>query len=238
MKLKRGDTKEDGMIFWSYTSRGNEWWVTKKHFQNIVKKESEKRLVRKLDPKLLEKDKVSRKVYKQKNKDKINKANQEYRRKNKEKVKTWKSNIYKLNAERHREGVKKHYKENREKINKKMNEYYKIKKKTNPFFKLKCNIRNLILQTFKTIGRRKNTKTEKILGCSFEEFKAYIESQFQDGMSWENRNIWHIDHIMPVSMAKTEDEIIRLNHHRNLRPLWAHENIAKADKTPDILVLF
>jgi len=57
-------------------------------------------------------------------------------------------------------------------------------------------------------------------------------------MSWENRHLWHIDHIMPVSMAKTYDEVIRLNHYKNLRPLWAHENLAKSDKTPEILVLF
>jgi CRISPR/Cas system Type II protein with McrA/HNH and RuvC-like nuclease domain len=57
-------------------------------------------------------------------------------------------------------------------------------------------------------------------------------------MSWENRNEWHIDHIMPISMAKTYDEVIRLNHYRNLRPLWAHENLSKSDKTPKELVLF
>jgi len=229
MKLKRGDTREDGMIFWSYTSRGNEWWMNKEKFDAYIDKSK--------NASKENKKKYSKK-YRSNNLHKLKIYNKEYRKKNKEKVKTWKSNIYKLNAERQREGVKKHYMKNKEKIMKKQKEYYILKKKTNPLFRLKCNIRNLILQTFKTIGRRKNTKTESILGCSFEEFKAHIESQFQPGMSWDNRKLWHIDHIMPVSMAKTYDEVIRLNHYRNLRPLWAHENIAKADKTPEILVLF
>ena len=87
-------------------------------------------------------------------------------------------------------------------------------------------------------GYRKKSKTADILGCSFEEFKTHIESQFQPRMSWENRHLWQIDHIMPVSMAKTYDEIVRLNHYKNLRPLWALDNQKKANKTPETLVLF
>ena len=105
-------------------------------------------------------------------------------------------------------------------------------------FKLKLRIRNLICQCFRRKSYKKGSKTENILGCSFDNLKAHIESQFKSGMSWNNWGQWHIDHIMPVSMAKTEDEIIRLNHHRNLRPLWAHENLSKSDKTPETLVLF
>jgi hypothetical protein len=115
---------------------------------------------------------------------------------------------------------------------------FKEKCAKEPKFKLKVAIRNLIGQCFKRKSFKKNEKTTQILGCSFDEFKSHIESQFKHGMSWDNRGEWHIDHIMPVSMAKTEDEVIRLNHYRNLRPLWAHENLSKSDKTPETLVLF
>ena len=57
-------------------------------------------------------------------------------------------------------------------------------------------------------------------------------------MSWDNRSEWHFDHIMPVSMAKTYDEVVRLNHYKNFRPIWALDNQRKSDKTPDTLVLF
>jgi len=76
----------------------------------------------------------------------------------------------------------------------------------------------------------KTSKTENILGCSFEEFFTHIESQFIDGMSWENRSLWHIDHIIPLATAKTEEEILRLNHYTNLRPLWALDNLKKGSK--------
>jgi len=51
-------------------------------------------------------------------------------------------------------------------------------------------------------------------------------------MSWENRGKWHIDHIVPVSSAKTEQDIIKLNHYTNLRPMWASDNIKKSNKMP------
>jgi len=36
---------------------------------------------------------------------------------------------------------------------------------------------------------------------------------------------WDIDHIIPTSTAKTEEDIIRLNHHTNLQPLCSYMNI-------------
>ena len=116
--------------------------------------------------------------------------------------------------------------------------YSRKKRNNDNIFRLTDNIRSLIGQSFKNNGFNKNNKTMQILGCTIPEFKLHIQSQFKEGMSWDNRTEWHIDHIMPVSMAKTEDEVIRLNHYKNLRPLWAHENLSKSDKTPEILVLF
>jgi hypothetical protein len=49
-------------------------------------------------------------------------------------------------------------------------------------------------------------------------------------MSWGNRNEWHIDHIVPLSVAETEAELIKLGHYSNLRPLFAKDNLAKSDQ--------
>ena len=54
-------------------------------------------------------------------------------------------------------------------------------------------------------------------------------------MNWENygnpkdgklepNKTWDIDHIEPLSTANTETDIIRLNHHINLRPLCSYVN--------------
>ena len=38
------------------------------------------------------------------------------------------------------------------------------------------------------------------------------------------------DHIKPLSLATTEDEVIRLCHYKNLQPLWKIDNLKKGDK--------
>ena len=54
-------------------------------------------------------------------------------------------------------------------------------------------------------------------------------------MSWDNRKKWHIDHVIPLAHAKTENEIILLNHYLNLQPLWANDNLTKGFKLPALI---
>jgi hypothetical protein len=70
-----------------------------------------------------------------------------------------------------------------------------------------------------------------------QEAKLHIEKQFKPGMNWLNHSLhgWHIDHIIPMASATTEEEVIKLNHYTNLQPLWASENIKKSNKMPDEL---
>jgi hypothetical protein len=49
-------------------------------------------------------------------------------------------------------------------------------------------------------------------------------------MSWDNYGEWHIDHIIPLSFAKNEDEIMKLCHYTNLQPLNGIDNIRKSNK--------
>jgi hypothetical protein len=77
----------------------------------------------------------------------------------------------------------------------------------------------------------KKNKTFDIVGCSPEFLKQHLEKQFTKGMSWEllGQHI-HIDHIIPLSSAKTEDELYKLCHYENLQPLWAEDNLKKSNK--------
>ena len=124
----------------------------------------------------------------------------------------------------------KKYREKEENKEKRRIEYReKIK---DDFFRFNKLSRNLVSNSFKRKGIRKNSKTEFILGCSVKEFMIYIEGKFECWMTWENRGLyngefnygWDIDHIIPISSAKTEEDIIKLNHYTNLRPLCSKIN--------------
>ncbi len=110
------------------------------------------------------------------------------------------------------------------------NDYTKSRKLNDLLFKSTCDIRGLIGSSIKRGGFKKSSKTALILGCSYEEFKIHIETQFTEGMSWDNYGEWHYDHVYPVSLARDEAHMIELNHYSNFQPLWAVDNIRKGNK--------
>ena len=119
-------------------------------------------------------------------------------------------------------------------------EYLKQKRQNDLGFKLKSNVGNRIRELFRKNKSYKNNSTLKILGYSLDEFKQHIESQFEPWMNWDNYGCkvplgpnmtWDLDHIIPVSSAVNEEDIIRLNHYTNLRPLCSYQNrFIKRDK--------
>jgi hypothetical protein len=100
------------------------------------------------------------------------------------------------------------------------------REKQNPVYFVKQILRESIRGSVKRIIKySKNSdlvdgkRTEELLGGTFEEIKIHFESLFTEGMSWDNRSEWHIDHIIPLSSGKTEEEMIKLCHYTNLQPL-------------------
>lgn len=114
---------------------------------------------------------------------------------------------------------------NIDKIRFRRNKWFKTRSENDILFKLSRNLRNRLNKFL--IGRDK--RIEEILGITLEKFKIHLESMFKDGMSWENRSEWHIDHIIPLSSAKTEEELYSLCHYTNLQPLWAEDNLKKSN---------
>jgi len=127
---------------------------------------------------------------------------------------------------------KKYYELNKDKEIKRNTNYSNKKKKIDMNFKLSCLMRSRLLTFIKLKSYKKNNKTFKIVGCSPEKLKIHLENLFIGDMCWENHGIdgWHIDHIIPLSSAKTEKEIYDLSHYSNLQPLWANENLKKGSK--------
>lgn len=86
------------------------------------------------------------------------------------------------------------------------------------------------------LGKRKEFRTEEYVGCSWDELRQYLESQFLDGMTWKNYGeVWHIDHIIPKSSFDftKEEDIFKCWNYKNLRPEYSNENIIKSDFLPD-----
>ena len=81
----------------------------------------------------------------------------------------------------------------------------------------------------------KELSSQDYLGCDMATFKTHLESQFKDGMSWDNYGDWHIDHRVPLrykldGKTPTLEEVVRRLHYTNTQPLWASENIAKGNR--------
>lgn len=163
-------------------------------------------------------------------KKKIN--NKRYRENNKEKIKKNKQIHYLKNKEYINKKCSEYRKRNRIKISNLQLNYMKNRRKIDKIYDLTLSIRGIISKTFRRSRYKKKSRTFEILGCTYEDFKLYLENKFEDWMNWENRGLyngelnygWDIDHIIPVSSAKTEEELIKLNHYTNLQPLCSFTN--------------
>jgi hypothetical protein len=150
----------------------------------------------------------------------------EYRQKNKQRDIEYRKNRSHIKKDYDR----KYREKNRERLNRIKREYRKNKRNQDPVFRLKGRIRARLLYAIKSKNYDKKYSTIEYLGCSYKFYKDYLQNRFKDGMSWDNHGEWHIDHIIPLSSANTEEELIKLFHYTNTQPLWASENQSKGSK--------
>jgi hypothetical protein len=159
--------------------------------------------------------------YKKNNVENINKKNKEYFEKNRELNKIKCVKYRNNNLEKSRERYRKWRLNNKEKIN----SYNQI-----PIIRLKNSLRSRINELMNK--KYNNPRTIDLVGCDYEFLINYIEKKFTEGMSWNTYGYygWHLDHIIPLSSAKTEEEMCKLCHYTNLQPLWAEDNLKKSNK--------
>jgi hypothetical protein len=177
-----------------------------------------------------QKKKDYHKKYYEKNKDLIIKRSRENALKNPEKkkeyLKEYNKKNYKKIKEKRKDYLKNWNKENKEYYN----EYRKNKRKNSGFERLKHNLRNRTNLAFRCNYWKKGKGTEQLLGADFDTVRNHLESLFDEKMTWDNYGEWHIDHIIPLSSAKTESELIDLFNYKNTQPLWAKDNLSKGNR--------
>lgn len=113
--------------------------------------------------------------------------------------------------------------------------YHRIKQE--PEFKASQAMRTVLSNFLRNIGATREGRTNEMLGYSYEEFKSHIEKQFVKGMSWDNRDEWHIDHIIPVieHIRDGESDPKVVNALTNLRPIWSGINLSKGESMTHLI---
>jgi hypothetical protein len=200
------------------------------------------------------KNKKNDKKYRLKNKERIKEYRDKYYRLpgNKERKKEWSRKYYLKNIDRKREIGRKYYQDNKEcaqeyrlknkeHIKKLKQKYYqdnkerinrlsKERRRTDINFKIKHNLRTRLRKALK--GINKSASTMELIGCTIDELRNHIESQFKPWMTWKNYGLWDIDHVkamatFDLTCPLQQRECCNWN---NLQPMDHIENIRKGAK--------
>ena len=173
-------------------------------------------------------------TYYTKNKNKILKNMLFYYSTNVEKIKLYQKQYRDMQDKALVQKYQKEYKEkNRMHLLDKKRVYIKHRRSIDPMY---CLIHSLRVRT-NSVFKNKSKSTLELLGCSIEQLKHHLESQFQPGMTWENYGKWHIDHKYPLSKALSKEHLFELCHYTNLQPLWKMDNIKKSNKLASDIIL-
>jgi len=175
-----------------------------------------------------EKRKETIKKYYENNKELISQKQKKFKSENYEKWKKIKLDSFHKNKIKNADKIKQRNKLRQDK----KTIYQRNKIKTDILYKISTICRSRVSKLLKRTNTNKNNSTYKMLGCTPLQLKEHLESKFTDNMSWDNYGFygWHIDHIIPLSSAKNEEELKRLCHYTNLQPLWCTDNLSKGSK--------
>lgn len=243
-RLKHGFVGPDGRIFVQYQAGGTPQWMTPEKFaerkakQSARNKEKRKNMSpeeraaylaksakwRKDNPERWKETKAACRV-KRREKD-LDQA-RKWRLKNIDKIRELDRKHYALHKEETLLKNKEWRDKNKDKINAQKRGYMKHRRKNNPMHVIQMRVRSRFANAMKRRGWSKDSPMQSIVGCSWHELVSHIESLFLPNMTWDNRDKWHIDHIVPLCTATNEEEVKRLCHWKNLQPLWIEDNLRK-----------
>ena len=169
------------------------------------------------------------KKYAEKHKQELKDYYKEYRKVNSEKLKAKKKEYYekiKANGQ-----LAEYRQKNRKQIAKRHNEYLLNLYHNDAIARLKNQIRGEIRRSFNSKGFTKKLHTEEILKCDYETFILHLMKTYEDkyGEEYIGQPV-HIDHIIPLQTATTEEEVYKLCHYKNLCLLKPKDNLEKGSK--------
>ena len=130
----------------------------------------------------------------------------------------------------HSANIRKAQPERRSRYQAAANESIKERSRSDPVFKAKLSMREMVRRVARLIGSKKEKGAIEALGYSPAEFAGHMESLFLDGMSWANHGEWHIDHVTPISimLKRGITDPATINSLENMQPLWAEDNRRKS----------
>ena len=131
-----------------------------------------------------------------------------------------------------RERDRKYWSAHPEARNKKFRRAFKNRYLRDPAFVMVMRLRARLGCALRAARAKKSAGTMKLVGCTPQQLMEHIQKQFKPGMAWNNRHLWHLDHIRPCSSFDLLDpeQQRQCFHFTNLQPLWAKENHLKSDK--------
>lgn len=178
--------------------------------------------------------KIAKKQSYSRNKDTILAKNKAYRQDNLSAVNAYQKEYRQENAEITKIYAADYREKNRDKIRQDMRVYVNTRNKTDLNFKLRGTVRARLQTAVR--NNQKAGSAIRDLGCTIPEFKLYIESLFQPGMTWDNwghygDNIWNLDHKIALSTFDLTDreQFLKACHYTNMQPLWSKDNFLKSD---------
>ena len=183
------------------------------------------------------------KVYYQANQEKISERRSRHYQANRKKFCDLQKNYRQANPEKVSACKREYYQANRKKISEHQNDYHKARKQSDLQFRMSGNLRSRLHSAIRY--KQKSGSAVSDLGCSIPQFLEHIESQFQEGMSWDNwgygKGKWTLDHVYPLAKADLTDrtQLLAVCNWRNLQPLWFEDNRKKKDSvTAEAQALF
>lgn len=112
--------------------------------------------------------------------------------------------------------------------------YNREARRRDPVFLILCRLRARLASALSETRSKKHWSAAWTGLETVGELRFHMEQHFLPGMSWSNRDEWHVDHWMPLLCEEVDLNDAKhqraVCHYSNLRPMWGEENLSKSNR--------